>query len=343
MKDVFFVVNIVPPRGGGASIYTKQIINILKESDKYNPKVITTYDDEQIVDYYNDVPVYHLATNNSEVITEYGTPIQFIEEEVGIRPDIMHIHPCIQGLKSIFNSLRAYECGFVYEARGPKLPYSNMKYGVDKAYLSINQDMDSQLVSDLDIDNEQIFRSPVAVDATYDSEPVTDTSDKFKCLFVGTVHKHKGPHIALEAVNQVDGAELFIVGKGDMSSVISKRASEIDDVTYVGNLEHDKTLAEIDDADLLVAPFSYEGEPRVIYEAIRQNTPIVASEAGKIKQMISGRGVLSGRTVEDFKQSINFIINNYSEYKNKLEQNRLEGHSIDEVRNGVFKSYEYVV
>lgn len=344
-KNIVLVSSIFPPKGGGASIYYDQLIQILKESKEYKPICISEYDPEKQVRYYNDTAIHQICSDDTRVIKEYGTVPQYIDNEIGIEPDIYHIHPHTIGVETIHRGVAAGESAFVYEARGPSLIKRNMNYGLNKAYLSINKQIDQVLYDmSLDISDDQIFRSPVAVDSSHNcTAPKIDYTNKTRCIFVGGIHNHKGPHIAIEAVNQLTNTELIIIGDGPISNKIQELSDNTDDVYYLGELDHETTLCEIHNSDIIVCPFSTEGEPRVIYEALSLNVPVVASPAGNIKQMVDNKGIVTQRNVESIASAINELQENYTKYKSNIESNKLEGHNIDDVREGVFDAYEYVL
>jgi len=339
---VILATPIVPPDDGGASVYMSQVMDILGASDEYNPICITEYREEDQHTQYNGVPVFHILGDKHEI----RDPIDYVENELNIRPDILHVHPHTDGMGSIYRSLSIDECGFVYEVRSPEPRDEHYGYGHRKAYLTINTELD-RLVPDFDqhISSEAIFRSPVAVNVDHKSQPVSHDSNKIRCIFVGAIHEYKGPRLAIRAVDRIDNAELLIAGSGvrAIEQEVEEYCDDASDCYYMGSLDHSTVLAEIDKADILVAPFSIEGEPRVIYEALKLGTPVVATDAGSIEKMVRDKGIITDRSQDAIERGIRRMINRYALYTSRIDARPIEGHSTDEVREGIFNAYEYVL
>jgi glycosyltransferase involved in cell wall biosynthesis len=340
--DVILATPIIPPAAGGASVYMSQVMNILKTSDEYNPICITEYREEDQYTQYNEVPVFHILGDKHEI----RDPIDYVENELNLRPDILHVHPHTDGMDSIYRSLSIDECGFVYEVRSPEPRAEHYGYGHHKAYLTINKELDQLVpVFDQHVNSEAIFRSPVAVNVDHKSEPVSHDLAMVRCIFVGAIHEYKGPRLAIRAVDRIDNAELLIAGSGvgAIEDEIEEHCDRASDCYYMGSLDHSTVLAEIEKADILVAPFSIEGEPRVIYEALKLGTPVVATDAGNSEKMIRDKGIITERSPDAIEKGIRRMINRYALYTSRIDARPVEGHSAKQVREGIFKAYEYVL
>ena len=339
-KHVFLTTSTAPPADGGASVYISQLIDILEASKEYKPVCITEYREKDQHTRHNKTSIFHIMGDKHEI----RNPIDHVEKELNRRPDIMHVHPHTDGLDNIYRSLSINECGFVYELRGPNPRAEHYGYGHRKAYLTINAKLD-RLVPKFDqhVSNEAIFRSPVAVNVDHKSETVSHDSDKVRCIFVGSMHQHKGPQIAIRAANHIEQVELVVAGSGVIEDEMEEHCDTVNDCYYMGSLDHSTVLAEIEEADILVAPFSIEGEPRVIYEALKLETPVVATDAGNIEKMVRDKGIITDRSPHAFERGIRRMMNRYSLYKTRIDARPIKGHSKKEVREGVFKAYEYVL
>jgi len=106
-------------------------------------------------------------------------------------------------------------------------------------------------------------------------------------LFVGNLVFQKGVKYLLEAKKLMKcDAELVIVGDGPLRHELEKKADEeeIGDVLFVGaRRDVDKIMPCV---DLFVLPSVSEGFPITILEALASGLPVVATNAGGVKEVM---------------------------------------------------------
>lgn len=99
-------------------------------------------------------------------------------------------------------------------------------------------------------------------------------------LSVGHLIERKGHHLVIDALEQLPGTTLLIVGKGEERERLGGYAATLgvaDRVRFLGAVPHER-LAEIyNAADALVLASSREGWPNVLLEAMACGTPVVAT------------------------------------------------------------------
>lgn len=349
VKNVLLATPTYHPITAGSSVYFRQLAKILRDSDDYNPFIVTEYDERlEVLDEQDGVPVIRLSTNNPNVIKEYSTPVLFIQHQFDAEIDLTHIHPHTDGVPTIFRSVVAPYPSIIYDCRGPALVNQRMIYGTRRRYLSINKETDEAIQNELSVNPEYIERMSIAVDVSHKGEPVSSEKENFRCIFIGTLHPHKGAHIAINAINNSErDIELVIAGDGGGHAGLVRGATkEYDFLEYIGEVSHDTVLAEIDRADALVAPFSTEGKPRVVAEAIKLNTPVVASHAGQIGEMVDDCGVMTLREEHQFKEDIHVVMNNYDAYKANTKDNDLSQVNIwdiEDVEDTLIRIYSEIL
>jgi teichuronic acid biosynthesis glycosyltransferase TuaC len=129
-------------------------------------------------------------------------------------------------------------------------------------------------------------------------------------LSVGHLVVHKGHDLVIEALAQIPGARLLIVGDGPERGALARLAALLGvahRVRFLGHLPHD-TLTEIyAAADVLVLASSREGWPNVLLEAMACGTPVVASKVGGSAEVViepaAGR-LVGERTADAFGAAI---------------------------------------
>ena len=119
-------------------------------------------------------------------------------------------------------------------------------------------------------------------------------------MFVGRLVPVKQADVLIEAVARVPAARLTIVGDGPELERLQRLAGDLavtERVTFMGALGHDEVMLQLARADALVLASSHEGLPHVLIEALASGTPVVASRAGGIAEVLTD-GV-DGRLVDD--------------------------------------------
>ena len=100
---------------------------------------------------------------------------------------------------------------------------------------------------------------------------------------VGRVTRQKGQDVLLSAWQSVHGAELAIVGDGDL--LPSLRALDVPGVRFVGAV--DDVRVWLAAADLVVLPSRWEGLPLTALEALATGRPVVASDVPGLAEVIT--------------------------------------------------------
>lgn len=149
------------------------------------------------------------------------------------------------------------------------------------------------------------------------SKRIGELKDNYKriprrLLYAGHVIKTKGVYELVEACSQIPNIELRIVGKclPDVESELKAIASANNQgewLNIVGEVNHERVLTELLQADLFVFPSYTEGFPNVILEAMACGCPILASDVGAIPEMLDIEGNCCGICFKP--GSVNHVLN----------------------------------
>jgi glycosyltransferase involved in cell wall biosynthesis len=108
-------------------------------------------------------------------------------------------------------------------------------------------------------------------------------------LSVGHLIERKGQGIAIDAMRELPGATLFIVGQGPSQRALEEQIATAglgDRVRLLGPLPHDRLPELFAAADVMVLPSASEGLANVWVEALACGTPIVTPDIGGAREVI---------------------------------------------------------
>lgn len=177
-------------------------------------------------------------------------------------------------------------------------------------YLRIVQSIESRLLHDATIRMTEGFalvdRYPALADSVLPTVTLRLPLDKFRrrtqtrlaspprLLYVGSLIRRKGVDVILRALARLRAkgisAELDIAGDGPERASLEKLAEDLkidSQVTFHGYLSNATDLLDLYyRSDVFVLSSYSEGFPRVIYEAMSQSLPVVATRVGGIPIML---------------------------------------------------------
>lgn len=117
-------------------------------------------------------------------------------------------------------------------------------------------------------------------------------------LSVGALIPRKGHHLVLHAVAALPGVTLAIAGEGAERGRLVALAAELgvsDRVRLLGSVPHDRLPGIVGAADVMALASTSEGLANAWVEALACGTPIVISEAGGAREVVTTRD--AGRIV----------------------------------------------
>jgi glycosyltransferase involved in cell wall biosynthesis len=123
---------------------------------------------------------------------------------------------------------------------------------------------------------------------------------------VGSLIESKGHHLLISSIEKLaqryPGLQLYIIGEGVYRSELEKLVNERklrDRVYLMGNRPNDELNAWFNAADVSCLLSSREGWPNVVLESLACGTPVVATKAGGIPEIIvsTNMGILVDRNI----------------------------------------------
>ncbi len=107
-------------------------------------------------------------------------------------------------------------------------------------------------------------------------------------LFVGSLSWEKGPEVAVEAVGQVDGVTLVLVGDGPDREALRVLADRVAPGRVVFRPPVDTIHDYLAASDVLLLTSRTEAVPAVVIEAGMAAVPVVAARVGAVPEMLRG-------------------------------------------------------
>ncbi len=148
-----------------------------------------------------------------------------------------------------------------------------------------------------------------------------------RILFVGRLSKEKNLFPLLEAIRDIKDIHLVIIGRGQLKEDLVKKSSQDRiNITFIDSVNNNKLPIEYNKSEVFVLPSFFEGNPKVLIEAMACGTVVIGSNRDGINSMIKNRvnGILCEPTSEKIRDSILEVLNNRAFAANLIDNARRE-------------------
>lgn len=190
----------------------------------------------------------------------------------------------------------------------------------------------------------QAERFPILTDNLNDKS-------KVKILFVGRLVYYKGIDVLIEAMAKVEGAELFIIGGGELDDILKSRVEELkitDKVHFMGRIPQRELYAAFSDCDFFVLPSVKRSEAfgLVQLEAMVYGKPVINTSLPTAVPEVSLHGE-TGLTVEpgnsdELAQAIMTLVNDKElriKFGKQAKKRCKEEYSLQRMQDTLYNSY----
>lgn len=155
------------------------------------------------------------------------------------------------------------------------------------------------------INHGKIFVLPNNVDTDL-FKPATVEKKPRSLLFIGRIEKEKNLESLIRALAGLE-SELDIIGGGSQAGSIKKLAEELKvKVNFLGRIPNDNLPAIINNHEIFILPSLYEGNPKVLLEAMACGVPVVGTNVRGINTIVKHgeNGFLSEVSPESIRQAV---------------------------------------
>ncbi len=173
---------------------------------------------------------------------------------------------------------------------------------------------------------------PVSVDRRVELREILSSSygiprQSLLIAFVGRLDRQKDPVLLLDAFHlvlaQFADARLLIMGDGVLRSAMEERIRELgmaENVVLAGSVPPKVVANHLQASDMLVLSSVYEGMPICMLEAMGCGLPVVSTDVGEVRRIISSgvNGVISkDRTKKELARAIALCVRHLDQYKGR--------------------------
>lgn len=171
---------------------------------------------------------------------------------------------------------------------------------------------------------DRVIHIPYGIPYTQSSFVPAKPSDKIKFGYLGSIKRHKGVHLLIDAFNSLDQFKPTLHIHGDISAdkphyqeLIQKYPN--DRIFFKGSYDNQRVGDILKDIDVLVVPSIWrETGPMVILEAFASKKPVIAPKLGGMAELVRNgeNGFLfEPGNVSSLKNMLRFVLENPSVIK----------------------------
>ena len=234
-----------------------------------------------------------------------------------------------------------------------------LRYALNRAdrVVAVSQAL-AGAIEGLGIAKEKIVVIPNGVDCSkFFQEPQDEARKKVgfrsgkTLLSIGHLTRNKGFDLLVHALKilidrrKSDDLQLIIIGEGAMRGELEELVVSLDlheRVQFVGAIPHHQLRAWYSAADVFCLASDREGWPNVVVESLACGTPVVATKAGGIPEIVNGRhlGILTERTPSALAGSIDEALDRF--WDREAIAREAQKHRWDQAAQRLLTVYEEV-
>lgn len=360
---------------GGADLFNLNLVKGL-DKNKFSITIITTEPNKNILRQY-----FEKSAENQEIATVYDLT-SFLDQKYWVSFINYIIEKNNINVILNSNSKTGYSMLPYLKSKNPQIPiidyvhmeewynrnggysrYSAMYESVIDKTLVCNENSRKILIDYFKRNKNEVETVYIGVDEkTFDPEKYNKNEIKQKYLgaeknkkvisYICRISEQKRPMLFLQVIAKLKETrqdfKVIVVGDGNLLSRMKEEAQKLNlggDIIFTGNLQNTAEIYKI--SDLTVNCSIKEGLALTSYESLSMGVPVVSSDVGGQKELITdnvGKIIKLRQNEKDFYSedynkeeiieyvtSINEVLDNSDKYKQNCRQRILDGFTIDKM------------
>lgn len=185
-----------------------------------------------------------------------------------------------------------------------KFAYNN----ADKVILT-SEDSKKFVTQKFNVNSETIQIIPNYIDIDL-FKPLNIEKEKGRIIFIGRLEKDKNLANLFYSLEGLD-VKLVVVGSGSMRGELEQIAKDKNlKVVFKGNIEQAFIPQELNMSEIFVLPSLYEGNPKVLLEAMACGLPCIGTDVGGINSILShmDNGILTNSDSVSLEKAIRRLL-----------------------------------
>ena len=331
VKRVLLFTPKYPPSRGGAAVFYSNIVRTTNEQIRFF--VVTKCEKEETVIQQEDNATIYRFLPRTNLLPRYLRIVleMFVLAVVSLyliateSIQVIHSHASSFSVLALSAVAAVSRVPLINDCRDEAFRPWMAKLGPTPVWFSCAPNIDDILIRN-GVPEKQIIRLPVVNPEYVSNYESTGRrgDDKLHLIHVGSIREEKGVFLLLDTLEHLHkqgvSARLTIVGDGPEIESLRRSCDEKAIKEYVmiaGRLDHHKTLNHLANADMLVLLSESEGIPRVVLEAQEVGTPVVATSAGGIPEIIDDEktGLLVDRSATSAAEAITRLLSDEELYE----------------------------
>lgn len=360
---------------GGADLFNLNLVKGL-DKNKFSIIIITTEPNKNILRQY-----FEKSAENQEIATVYDLT-SFLDQKYWVSFINYIIEKNNINVILNSNSKTGYSMLPYLKSKNPQIPiidyvhmeewynrnggysrYSAMYESVIDKTLVCNENSRKILIDYFKRNKNEVETVYIGVDEkTFDPEKYNKNEIKQKYLgteknkkvisYICRISEQKRPMLFLQVIAKLKETrqdfKVIVVGDGNLLSRMKEETQKLNlggDIIFTGNLQNTAEIYKI--SDLTVNCSIKEGLALTSYESLSMGVPVVSSDVGGQKELITnnvGKIIKLRQNEKDFYSedynkeeiieyvtSINEVLDNLDKYKENCRQRILDGFTIDKM------------
>ncbi len=216
------------------------------------------------------------------------------------KPEIVHLYSPIPILCGMY-AKRKYGSRMVISLHGSdalrisRNPIFKSLLNKADAVVSVSESMEEQL-------KEAGFKGEVKCignGVDLNTFACKDMDRKKQFVHVGNLRWQKGQEYLIKAFHEfskvIPGYTLIIIGAGEREEELKALAKELelsDSIIFTGSKSREYVAETMNESEAFILTSVTEGFPKVIIEAMATGTPVISTDVGNVKNVVSGAGIV---------------------------------------------------